>query len=86
MRLGESLRSMSTVFPLNASDNGGGNDGSVRSLDAFSEAGCIGKRFRVTDYLFSKWYLCLIPVALALLVLPFEIVYTLATTRWCCCR
>ena len=36
-----------------------------------------GKFFLYTDYLFSLWYICLVPVGLALLVLPFEAVITL---------
>ena len=46
-----------------------------------------GKFFLCTDYLFSLWYICLVPVGLALLVLPFEAVITLLYLlgSWCCC-
>jgi hypothetical protein len=50
-----------------------------------------GKFFLYTDYLFSLWYICLVPVGLALLVLPFEAVITLLyllgswCCSWCCC-
>ena len=60
--------SMSTIFPVQ----------SVSACSVDGDDRVIGRRyFPLTDYLFSKWFICLIPVALAVLVLPFEIVYTL---------
>ena len=48
----------------------------------------LGKCFACTDYLFSLWYIFLVPVGLALLVLPFEAAITLLYLlgSWCCSR
>ena len=81
---------MSTVYALSKSADGGGNDDVGSCASDRSYARFMGGRyFPLTDFLFSKWYMGLVPVAIALVVLPFEAVHALlklSIPSICCWR